>query len=91
MIKINDKFSTEKDKYQWLLHELNDGVSKTGEAIKTTRTTYHPSLKMVCRAIADRQAGECESVKEILTELDNFACSLEMIFDGREVELNEMV
>lgn len=84
MIKINETFSVEKDKYQWLLIETKDGLSKLKEPIKTTRTTYHGTLKQCCKAMMEHVAGECETVKEMLTEIDNFACSLEMILNGRE-------
>jgi len=72
MIRINDQFSVERDKYQWLLHETKDGMSKLGEPIKVTRTTYHAKLKQCCNEISERMMGECESVQEILAMLEAF-------------------
>ncbi len=77
MIKINDKFSVERDKYQWLLIESKDGLSKKQEPIVTTRTTYHGTLKQCCNEIAERMMGECESVQGIETLLE----SIETIID----------
>ena len=77
MIKINDKFSVERDKYQWLLHESKDGIGKDKQPIVTTRTTYHGTLKQCCNEIAERMMGECESVTEILKALDSFDRALD--------------
>jgi len=84
MIKINDKFSVERDKYQWLLTESKDGIGKDKQPIVTTRTTYHGTLKQCCNEIAERMMGDYSSIAELTMALDNFSCSLEMIFDGRD-------
>ena len=80
MIKINETFSVEKDKYQWLLIETKDGLSKTQEPIKVTRTTYHGTLKQCCKEISERMMGECESVKELVDALGFFESTLEDLF-----------
>ena len=83
MIIINEKFSTERDKYQWLLHEAKQGTSKEGEPILTTSTSYHSNLKAVCNEVANRQLGECESVKEVTWALAKFSIEMSELFDGR--------
>jgi hypothetical protein len=73
-IQINEIFSFEKDKdtYGWQLHELKDGVSsKTKLQIKTEYTTYHATLKQVCKNVIDRSLGKCDSLNEIITMLEN--------------------
>ena len=65
MLKINDRFETERDKYQWLLHEWTDGQDKHGNPKKQRKTTYHASLKQVCEAVIDRQAGDCEDLVRV--------------------------
>ena len=79
MIKINDKFRVERDKYQWLLIESKDGLSKKQEPIVTTRTTYHGTLKQCCNEIAERMMGECESVKEIKKALNDFLAEIDNV------------
>ena len=79
MIKINDQFSVERDKYQWLLHDTKDGISKKGEPIKVTRTTYHPKLEQCCSKISERMMGECESVQEIKKALNDFVVQIDNI------------
>ena len=88
MIKINETFSVEKDKYQWQLIETKDGLSKLQEPIKTTRTTYHETLKQCCNEIANRMMGECDSVKEIVDALGFFESTLACLFhDTRKLEV----
>ena len=84
IIKINETFRVEKDKYQWLLIETKDGLSKTQEPIKTTRTTYHGTLKQCCNQISERMMGECESVKELVDALGFFESTLDNLFDNNK-------
>ena len=86
MIKINDKFSVERDKYQWLLHESKDGLSKKQEPIATTRTTYHGTLKQCCNEIVERMMGECETVQQIETALEYFESTIETVLLTIEVK-----
>ena len=81
MIIINERFSTERDKYQWLLHEAKEGTSKDGDPIITTNTSYHPSLQFVCNEVANRQLGDCESVKDIAAALAKFSTEMYQLFD----------
>lgn len=86
MIKINDKFSVERDKYQWLLIESKDGLSKKQEPIVTTRTTYHGTLKQCCKEIAERMMGECESVQGIEALLESFETIIDDVLAKIEVK-----
>lgn len=71
MIKVNEDFEFEKDKFQWILHEWKDSESKEGEAKRVKTTTYHGSLEQVCNRIVQNSAGKCESVSEIIDVIDN--------------------
>lgn len=88
MIQINDKFSTERDKYQWLLHEEKDGLGKDDQPITTTRTAYHPNLKAVCNEVINRSLGECENVNEIKKALNDFSCEIDnmSLFERERLE-----
>ena len=65
MIKINDRFSIERDQYNWLLHEWRDGQDKDGNPKKQKSTTYHATIQQVFNAVLDRSAGRCESIEEL--------------------------
>ena len=71
MIKYNDRFEFEKDKYQWILTEFVDSKDrKTGETKKKAEKSFHGTLRQVMSAICDREAGECESLSELRLMLD---------------------
>lgn len=54
MIKINDRFFLERDKFQWILVEMVDGTSrKTGEKILTEKRKYYPKLSQACREMVE--------------------------------------
>ena len=71
MIKFNDRFSCERDKYQWILTETYSGVDKKNKPKKHSRATYHGSLKQVCAYVVDKTAGGCNAAEEIKTVLGN--------------------
>lgn len=86
MIVVNEKFSISRDKYQWLLHELKEGIHPmTRKLVESTHTTYHPSVRFCCNEIAQRMAGECTSVKEIVEAMDSLERTLDRLFpDSRK-------
>jgi len=86
MIKINDKFSIERDNYNWMLHEVKDGTNKLGEPIKTNRTTYHATIKQCVEKIAERMMGKCESVQQIVDALGFFENTLDDVLAKIEVK-----
>jgi len=76
MINYSSRFSFERDAYNWLLHDWRDGEDKDGNATRTKKTSYHPSLAYVCKEIIDRSAGECESLEEVLVMLSDLKGAL---------------
>ena len=82
MLKINDRFETERDKYQWLLHEWTDGQDKHGNPKKQRKTTYHASLKQVCETVIDRQAGDCEDLAAVCAMIDKTAVQMAQFNDN---------
>lgn len=71
MIKVNERFSFERDKYQWLLHDSHMGKpNKEGVSNLQTKTSYHGSLDQVASQIIERECGECQSMTELLTLLN---------------------
>jgi len=69
MIVIDERFSCERDRWQWLLYELGDGANRDGNPIKVKTITYHRSLTQVASVVIDRCAGECGSMVELLSML----------------------
>jgi len=68
MIKVNDRFSFERDKYQWLLHESRLGKDREGNDKVHVDTSYHGSLKQVCEQVIDRSQGsdDCGLLDELV-------------------------
>lgn len=65
MIKVNDRFSFERDQYCWHLHEFRDGTDKKGNPKKSKKTSYYANLSQISKAIIDRTAGGFNSLEEI--------------------------
>jgi len=82
MIKLNERFSFEQDKYQWLLHEVFDGKDRDGNYKARTGTTYHPNLKQVAAKIIDRTSGDCNSMEELIAGFDNAVLSMTAELEG---------
>lgn len=83
MIKYNDRFEFEKDKYQWILTEFVDSKDrKTGESKKRAEKSFHGTLRQVMAAICDREAGECDNLLELRTMLDNHEWVMESVAES---------
>ena len=65
MIKVNDRFSFERDKYQWVLHEKRLGKDKHGNDKIHVDISFHGNLYQTAEAIINSEAGECESIEEL--------------------------
>ena len=86
MIKINEKFSCERDKYQWVLTETYLGKDKDGNPKAHTRETYHPKLEQVFSHVIDKTCGDCESLEEMKDMLMNAkkVLKIELVYDYTE-------
>lgn len=69
MIKINDRYELERDKYQWILTEWVDGFDKDKKPKRSERKTYHP-LKWALNEIIDREAGRADSVEGVIEAVE---------------------
>ncbi len=68
MIRINNRFEIDRDRYCWHLTEWRDGIGKgknEGKPIRTSQTTYHASLIQICDEVMDRSAGNVDSLAAI--------------------------
>ena len=67
MIKINDKYSIERDRYCWNLHEYREGVNpKTKEPTISKHTTYHSDLEQICSTVLDKSGEEIKEVNDLM-------------------------
>lgn len=72
MIKVNDRWSFERDKWCWVLYENAKGVKKrTQEEIDVVNETYHSNLEQVCRYILDKTAGDAKDVNALMVLFAN--------------------
>ena len=67
MISFCDgKYTTHKDRYQWVLTEHYAGLDKDGNEKQHSRETYHSNIEQVCRTILNNEAGACEDATQII-------------------------
>ena len=68
-IQLTDTFSMSRDKYQWLLHQLQPKGKHpvTGEVgtKDTFITTYHSNPEQILNVVINRSLGNCESLEEM--------------------------
>jgi hypothetical protein len=65
MIKVNDRFSFNRDSYSWELVEMKDGKDDDGKPKKQPYKTWHPTIEQVCHVILDR-SSEGSTVEDII-------------------------
>ena len=71
MIKVGTKYQITRDKYQWILGEVQPCKTKDGDPSTKIASTYHASIEQVCANIINRELGECGSMVEVLDWLKN--------------------
>ncbi len=78
MIKLTDKFKTEWDGRQWVLHETYQGTNKkTGEPKDQARESYHGTLRQACKNVVDASMRDCGDAAAIITVIENAGWVLE--------------
>ena len=65
MIKINDNFTYETDAYNWTLYQWQDGTNKDGEAVRTSKKTYYPTIGKMLIAVMDKSLKDCLDFKSV--------------------------
>ena len=74
MIKLDNRFYIEKDKYNWILVEFVNGVSKkTKEATVTEKKTYYGKLSQCLESALNKGLKKSKSINEILQGLNKFS------------------
>ena len=91
MLKINDRFTIDKDTHNIILIETYMGINKkTKEPKQMTRESYYMTMEQVCNVIIDRSA-EGNTV-EVIADAINAAKRdiinmLKEIADGKAAKL----
>ena len=66
MIKFNEEFSFERDKYNWILDQTVPGHDKDGAPKDQHRYTYHGTLAQACGTIIELSVARCETLEEVI-------------------------
>lgn len=64
-IKINDRFSIERDRFNWILYDAIKSKDKEGNNKLKIKRSYHPNIESICKLIIDKKLGDCKSLEEI--------------------------
>lgn len=72
MIKLDEEFSLEQDKFCWMLNFRREGEinPETLKPIVSSKTTYHGSLKFALLNYMDECLKPADSVKDLLVRLN---------------------
>lgn len=65
IIKINDRFSMERDQYNWICYENIPSKDKEGKPSIKVKKSYHPNLQSISNYIINKKLGDCTSLEEI--------------------------
>ena len=69
MIKINDRFSIERQERQWVLFDTRKSDHEKSKTGFTTRESYYSTLSSVVDEIINRGPTEATNLKELVTEI----------------------
>lgn len=64
-MKLNNRFSVERDTHCWVLEELCPGKTKDGHECMTTKKTYHATIEQAVKFVMDKRMGECQDLKDL--------------------------
>ena len=77
IIKINDRFSIERDSDGWTLYEAKTGINpKTKELTASVRRRYYPTLHTIINHMIDLAPSEASTLRELVWEIDQIRGSI---------------
>ncbi len=69
MLKLNDRFSLRRDKYQWILTEYKTGIARVGknkgQTVTTKHEQYFPWLDQAIRRVAELDCQNATTLSAI--------------------------
>lgn len=69
MIRINERFSIERDQYGWNLYETYMGQNEAGEPVERTRKTFPGRLWVALHRIVESCGDSAGNVAELRDEI----------------------
>ena len=66
MIKLDDKFSIRRDRYQWILTQTYEGKDRKGNPKKQSRENYFGKIDQVASYINNVLGEKCETLDELI-------------------------
>lgn len=83
MISLCDgRYGIKRDQYNWTLMVYRNGKEKFH------LRTYYPTLELACRALLDRECGDCESLQELLELLSSAQSVLSRVLSRQISEIS---
>lgn len=69
-MKINDRFSIEREANCWIVQETRPGISRTGKTVFREDVNYYSQLDRACAAVVDASAGiACQEARSIVAAI----------------------
>ena len=88
MIKINDHFSFERDKYQWVLTETIYGFNnKTQKPCINIHKTFHSTIDQICQVVLNHSLIGCETLESIRLAVNQAKQEISEMIKG--IKVNE--
>jgi len=76
MIRLSDKWSVERDKYQWVLHERIPAKKKDGTPCTKIKKRYYPWMSQALVSAADK---DCEAKTSLDGVVDSYIAMQDLI------------
>jgi hypothetical protein len=76
MIRLNDKWSVERDKYQWVLYERVPAKKKDGTPCTKIKKRYYPWMSQALISVADK---DCEAKTSLEGVADSYIAMQDLI------------
>lgn len=68
-IKINERFSVERDPMQWVLVETRPGESRDGKPIENTYRSCYYQFSILCADLIEKCPGQASDLRKIVATI----------------------
>lgn len=68
-VKINERFSVERDPMQWILVETRPGESKSGKPTEKTYRSFYYQFSALCSDLIEKCPQEASDLREIVATI----------------------
>lgn len=92
MLKINERFSLQRDRYQWIVHEYRPSKNpRTGEDTLSHNKSYFPKFEQACNHILENTAEGVEVLEDMKEMLETTFTDIRKLVDqlGEPENVNE--